>query len=288
MTRVKLIITGACLIFVIACCTASAQTPGSTVEVIRQEHVVQKGELAIEIAKKYNLDLEELKQLNSGRNIAKLQIGDRLVVGVRTVEPKPENPAVKTAPEQTTGLVKPPSKQKRPDKVVMMTGQVTSTEKPSEKSTSTVGSAFWMIIKLGLVLGLAYATILALKLLSERRDSSLHTGHGLKVVDTVRLSNTSSLHLVDVGGKTLLLGCSSGQVNLLKEIEPESAEMEKPAPAEAGKFSEYLEKYSSGSFQNTPAGRIAGLLRDCVQHLQSRKSRLVKAGAADPGNQDEA
>ncbi|MCS7223934.1 MAG: G5 domain-containing protein [Armatimonadetes bacterium] len=43
-------------------------------------HIVQKGEVAIRIAKRYQLSLSQLEALNPGRNLHKLQIGDRLIV----------------------------------------------------------------------------------------------------------------------------------------------------------------------------------------------------------------
>ncbi len=44
-------------------------------------HKVEKGELAITIAKKYGISLETLQELNPGRKLERLQIGDYLRVG---------------------------------------------------------------------------------------------------------------------------------------------------------------------------------------------------------------
>ena len=53
------------------------------------EHIVQNGQIAVRIAKEYGLNLNQLEQLNPGRNLDRLQIGDKIVVGkVPSVKPK--------------------------------------------------------------------------------------------------------------------------------------------------------------------------------------------------------
>ncbi len=44
-------------------------------------HVVKSGEVAVRIARRYGLTLAELEKLNPDRNLNRLQIGDRLLVG---------------------------------------------------------------------------------------------------------------------------------------------------------------------------------------------------------------
>lgn len=50
----------------------------------KREHIVQSGQIAGAIAQKYGINLDKLAQLNPGRDLARLQIGDRLVVGEST------------------------------------------------------------------------------------------------------------------------------------------------------------------------------------------------------------
>lgn len=45
-----------------------------------QHHIVKSGEVAIRIARRYGLTLDELKQLNPDKNLDKLKIGDKLLV----------------------------------------------------------------------------------------------------------------------------------------------------------------------------------------------------------------
>jgi flagellar biogenesis protein FliO len=267
MLRKSLAIIGISCFLLAATGAVFGQSGDTVVREEKRIHVVKKGELCIEIAKKYGTDAFTLKHLNPGRNLARLQIGDQIVVGVTKASSSPK-PQTSVKLEVSKG---------RPDKVALM-GKLEEKDPKIKKEgePGTIKTAFWMIIKLGVVLILAYLTILALKLLSDKRESSPRTKRDLKLMDTVKLSNTSSLHLVEVGGKTLLIGSSSGQVNLLREME--AAEETKQSPAEDHRFSEYLEKYS-GALQKTPAGRVAGLLRDCAVHLQSRKRKIGDIGA---------
>lgn len=155
--------------------------------------------------------------------------------------------------------------------------QVRKEAAPKAGATSPVKTGVSVILKLAVVLALAYGTILALKSLSAKRDSFGRTNGELKVTDTVKLSQTNSLHVVDFNGKRLLVGSSAGQVNLLREFDGEAAEqtetIESPAeqPTES-RFSEYLARYSGASFQNSATARMAGLLRDCAAHLRNRSN----------------
>jgi hypothetical protein len=76
-----------------------------------------------------------------------------------------------------------------------------------------------------------------------------------------------------IGGKKILLGSSAGQVSLLREFDEEDALDAEPVVE--NRFAEYLSKYSGGSFEKTPAGRVAGLLRDCATHLKARQQHPV-------------
>jgi len=47
-------------------------------------HIVKSGDLASRIAQEYGLNLDQLRQLNPGINLDRLQIGDKLIVGSQT------------------------------------------------------------------------------------------------------------------------------------------------------------------------------------------------------------
>jgi len=159
--------------------------------------------------------------------------------------------------------------QNRPDKVALLTAHEDKSDLSKEEGSPNFGwTAFLTVIKLGIVLVLAYVTILALKWFMNSKDSLPHMRRNLKVMDTAKLSSTCTVHVVAVGGKKLLLGCSSGQVNLLTELEEQ--EDSEPAPIQDSRFSEYLAKYSATAPQSGAAGRMAGLLRDATSHLKNK------------------
>ena len=164
----------------------------------------------------------------------------------------------------------------RTDRIVQFAHMKDEQAAPLEKA-STVKMGFGVVFKLALVLGLAYVSILALKLLSTKRSIVSGSRQDMRVVDTIKLTPTNSLHVVDFNGKKMLVGSSSGQVNLLREFEGE--ELPNEGPAVEGRFAEYLSKYSGGSSEKGAAGRVAGLLRDCAAHLKTRQ------GNAKVGNQ---
>jgi flagellar biogenesis protein FliO len=176
-----------------------------------------------------------------------------------------------TAPAARTGLptAQPQSNTAaRTDRIVQFAHEKEVQDSPREKAGS-VKMGFSVILKLILVLGLAYLSILALKLLSTKRGIVSGARQDLKVTDTIKLTPTNSLHMVEINGKKILVGSSSGQVNLLREFEEEEIPQEQTATE--GRFSEYLSKYSGLSNEKTPAGRVAGLLRDCATHLKNRQ-----------------
>jgi flagellar biogenesis protein FliO len=285
MFKKSLAAIGTIVLLAIVCSVALAQVSDGTEIVQKREHIVQKGQLSIDIVKKYGITLEQLEKLNPGRNIARLQIGDRLTVGITKVAQPTSAPAKKKSVPQTVTNEKP---KHRPDKVVLMGSEEKDTVGAKKDNPGVLATAFRMLISLAIVLVLAYLAILALKLLSERRETTSRVHQTMKVVDTVRLSNSSSLHVVQVGGKLLLLGCSGGQINLLREFDQEESEEQVPVPvAKVGTFAEYLSKYSGTQFQNSPAGRLAGFLRDCATHLQDRKRKLTDVSSKNAGGKDE-
>ena len=175
---------------------------------------------------------------------------------------------LRTAPKEAAPVTPAPTVRKsdRPDKIAMLADYEKNHESPAKQASVTVKTVLFTIIKLAVVLVLAYLTILVLKWLSAKRDVPTQNHGDFRVKETLRLSPTGTLHLVDVKGKTLLIGCSSGQVSLISELD-ETTEV----PEADGKFAEYLERYSENSRKHGPAGRVAGLLRDCTAYLKERR-----------------
>lgn len=185
---------------------------------------------------------------------------------------------------ETPGEVREQSR--RPDKIALL-AEMGEERKPAHKGAGDAAkTVLGTLLKLALVLVLAYLTILALKWISGRRDLMPHGSQNLRIVDTLRLSTGSSLHLINAEGKRLLIGCSSGQVSLLQEFE--TGDATEPGEQPAGRFAEYLEKYSAGSSAGSPSRRIAGLLRDCTAYLRKRQSSAVSAGKLGAGEKHDS
>jgi flagellar biogenesis protein FliO len=148
----------------------------------------------------------------------------------------------------------------------------------AEKSGLSVGSALSTVFKLLIVLGLAYITVLGLKWLSSKKVPLPQNTRDLKLMETLRLSPSNTLHVVNTRGKSFLVGCTSGQLSILTELDP--AEDTVPAENSGSGFAEYLAKYSDGHANKGGASRMAGLLRDCTEYLQTRtiKSRAQTGG----------
>lgn len=169
-----------------------------------------------------------------------------------------------------------PAKVDPNDKIAMLSSSETVGKNAPEETGVSAGMLASTIFKLGIVLGLVYLTILLLKKLSGKQIDAPTSSKNLRVLDTVRLSQSNTIHVVKVKGKTLLVGCSSGQVNLLQELE--TAEEPEEVQVAGGKFAEYLEKYSGKTRQASPATRVAGMLRDCTSYIQKRRNEIGNAG----------
>jgi flagellar biogenesis protein FliO len=184
--------------------------------------------------------------------------------------------------------VKPilPPTAKRQDKVAMLGEQK---DKPAPAGRVVAGWSKTLLVtllKLAFVLGLAYLTILALKWLSAKRETVPRGTCDIRIVETLGLPTGGYLHLVSIQGRTLLIGSAAGQVSLLTEMEAGEAPEE---IADAGsRFAEHLEKYYVSGKPAGPAARIAALLRDCSQHLQSRRQGIARSGRAGAGDSNES
>lgn len=266
-------ITIACAIcFLTLATSAFCQAPSNnSTQVIQQKvHVVQKGELSINIIKKYGIDLKKLSALNPGKKLNRLSVGDVLVVGVQK--------AVPVAKTVAPAVAKETEKSSRPDKIALMVEHEDEAVKKAKKDEQGDSvSMLSVLFKLIVVSILAYITIVILKVMTGKRDGLPGIKRELKIVDTVKLSSTSSVHLIDAKGKTYLLGCSPGQVSLITEIEPEVAPVVETEPQ--NKFADYLAKYSDPKSQGTPSGRVANMLRDAATHLQSKRGGFSKTSA---------
>lgn len=180
------------------------------------------------------------------------------------------SPSKAAAKPVSAPVAKHPAPASRPDKIAMLSTEEAMGKKSPDDSGVSAGMILSTLLKLGLVLGLVYLTVLLLRRFSGKQIETPRSSRNLRVVDTVRLSQSSTIHVIDVKGKKLLVGCSSGQVNLIQDL-GDVEEQQEVVTSSGGKFAEYLEKYSTTSGQSAPASRVAGLLRDCTAYIQKRR-----------------
>ncbi|MGB9587627.1 MAG: FliO/MopB family protein [Armatimonadota bacterium] len=158
--------------------------------------------------------------------------------------------------------------ERRPDKIQLLAKHQAAEEKKSSDRPVAPATILSSIFKLGLVLALAYVTILALKWVSDRRQIPLRAGRDIRPMETIRLTPSTTLHVVSIRGKNLLIGCSGNNMSLVCELEKDESLEGKGT--EQDRFAEYLARYSGERHENGPAVRIGGLLKDCAIYLRDR------------------
>jgi flagellar biosynthetic protein FliO len=89
--------------------------------------------------------------------------------------------------------------------------------------TETDDRPLWQIsldmgLKLAVVLGLIYVVVAGLRWLQRHRLNAAGQGVAIRVIETIGLAPGRSLHLVEVGHKTLLIGATDHQLSLLTDL----------------------------------------------------------------------
>lgn len=137
------------------------------------------------------------------------------------------------------------------------------------------------IFKLAVVLGLAYASIYALKRFTGLKNAIGGGRRRIKVVENANLGSNRSLHLIEVGAKTLLVASTPSQISLLAELGADDM-----PEADAGFESSKAERLEGSerrnpatlqpvNFQTLLAGQnIAQLIRGSSTFLQEKIMQL--------------
>ena len=103
---------------------------------------------------------------------------------------------------------------------------------------------FDLVIKLGLVIGLIYLTMWALRRFMSGARASRSAPGRLSVLDTTLLAPNRAVYLVEVADRVLVLGSTANALNTLAEItEPNAIEVLKratPPPEALPNFAEQL------------------------------------------------
>ncbi|MEK7439843.1 MAG: flagellar biosynthetic protein FliO [Chloroflexota bacterium] len=82
-------------------------------------------------------------------------------------------------------------------------------------SDSLLGLSAQMFLRAGVVIGLLYLSLALLK----RWQTGGARQRRLETLETLRLSPRQALHLIRLDGRTLLVGASDAQINLLTEVD---------------------------------------------------------------------
>lgn len=85
-----------------------------------------------------------------------------------------------------------------------------------------------LAVKLAFVIALIYGVIAALRWMQRHKLSSMSNSNAIHVLETTGLAPGRTLHLVEVGHKTLLIGATDHQLTLLTELVPPQSSSSPP------------------------------------------------------------
>jgi flagellar biosynthetic protein FliO len=125
----------------------------------------------------------------------------------------------------------------------------------------SAGLVLSLLLKLAVVLGLAYGASLLLRRINSR--SIIRRGGCLHVLETVPLGQGRSLHVVSVGARRLLVASANQQVRLLDDITEDAAGAPEPEP-------------------DAPRGQHEDFIARVLQLLQRPKAPSPEAASASP------
>ena len=151
---------------------------------------------------------------------------------------------------------------------------------------------FDLVVKLGLVIGLIYLTMWALKrfvLGPQARTKAARLTGRLEVLDTTHLAPNRTVYLVEVADRVLVLGATQSTLSTLAEIkEPGAIDLLKAGPSEpsAGppSFAEHIQRLTAsltaravGEAGSEAAGPTA-FLQDKIGELRSLGAQRRRPG----------
>jgi len=144
-------------------------------------------------------------------------------------------------------------------------------------------SALDFILKLALVVILAYVSMLALKKFTQRRTAASGKGAALRAVDTIGLAPNRQLHIVTLGERAFLLGSTPESVSLISDIsEAQSVPGATKSPPHAEQDPAFTQRLRE-LMKAAPAGRRAqsgvGLrLAQAAQFIKARSNQMRPLG----------
>ena len=93
-------------------------------------------------------------------------------------------------------------------------GFKTDLDQTQEPTRSNLTKQF--LVALGLVALLGYGTFYFSKKIAPKLASS--KGKGMSITDSLSLGQNKTLHIVEIGNKKLLVGCTANSINTLSEL----------------------------------------------------------------------
>jgi flagellar protein FliO/FliZ len=147
---------------------------------------------------------------------------------------------------------------------------------------------FDLVVKLGLVIGLIYLTMWALKrfvLGPQARTSPTRLAGRVEVLDTTHLAPNRTVYLVEVADRVLVLGATQSTLSTLAEIkEPGAIDLLKARPADEeaapSSFADQFQKLTASLTSRAPAVVSAEpsapttFLQDKIGELRSLTAQL--------------
>jgi flagellar protein FliO/FliZ len=148
-----------------------------------------------------------------------------------------------------------------------------------QTAPNTLMTIVGLVVKLAVVIGLIYLTILGLRYFGSRgRKVFLGGGSAINVIEKTALAQNRELYLIDVADKVLLLGATASGISVLTEItDPDSIDelRTKPQPSlpSAEPFLSYLKNV--GEKVGTEVANVSPVKpADVLKRIEDHKERI--------------
>lgn len=146
-----------------------------------------------------------------------------------------------------------------------------------QKDESLIVTLGSFLFKLAVVLGLAYASIYALKRFTGLRNTVGSGRRRIRVIENASLGTNRSVHLIEVGAKKLLVGSTPNQISLLAELgametehRESTLESDETGQSQPTSFAGQL----ASMIGSDPGGSVAQVIRGSSAFLQEKIIQL--------------
>ena len=186
-----------------------------------------------------------------------------------TLKEKPANAAASLEPlAAPKPRVKPAPKAKRGGYLSNYYDAPASSTKESEPS---VGASLMRVVgALVFVVAIAVISLYALKHFTSGKAVRKSPRRSIKVIETTGLGPNRALHVVQAGGKYLLIGSTPNGISLVAELsasEAKDSDSEKPVD-----FAGFLNRSNSDQDRADSASKLSDTIRDGASFLQKKTS----------------